>query len=498
MVENPRTPADWQPRFARVVLAGSLFLGLLVLAPDVYFGLGSAAMLIVLVLYLAAGAIVLARGSYNLQVASSMTLLAAAAISASFGGSAPSNGTFFILALITVATLLWSPAAGAAATGISLIVASLGAVLAATAATPPTPGLAGWIGLALAVLLFGLALVFGIRYLRHQPSNARTLSLTPPSVDQGQRSANEESLAQHGEALDKALEVGRIVSGIHDPKELADRIPRLVAQRFSCREVILYLVNEQGDQAIASGVSGESVELLPEGKQVVALDSESPIAQTIRAGIIRLSSEGDGALAVPLILGNRVLGALDLVPDDARTAGSQDLDAIQALASQVAVVLDNARAFQETERRLSHFGGPSPQANPTPWNPFAESPRLEYEVGRPATPGGADEIRVPLSLRDETIGTISLAADTDWSDEQRHLVEAVATQAALALENARLVEASQLAARREHTLAEITGQVWASPTVEGILRTAVEELGKALGAEQAVIELKTEDNDDSS
>ena len=71
-------------------------------------------------------------------------------------------------------------------------------------------------------------------------------------------------------------------------------------------------------------------------------------------------------------------------------------------------------------------------------------------------------------------------------------MEAVATQAALALENAQLVEASQLTARREHMLAEITGKVWASPTIESILGTAVEELGQALDAEQASIELKME------
>ena len=75
-------------------------------------------------------------------------------------------------------------------------------------------------------------------------------------------------------------------------------------------------------------------------------------------------------------------------------------------------------------------------------------------------------------------------------------MEAVATQAALALENARLVEVSQLSARREHMLAEITSKVWASTSIEGVLRTALQELAQALGADQATIELRAEQPDD--
>ena len=75
-------------------------------------------------------------------------------------------------------------------------------------------------------------------------------------------------------------------------------------------------------------------------------------------------------------------------------------------------------------------------------------------------------------------------------------MEAVATQAALALENARLMEASQLAASREHTLAEITAKVWGAATLEGVLRTAVQELAQAFGADRAIIELRTDTDHD--
>ena len=58
------------------------------------------------------------------------------------------------------------------------------------------------------------------------------------------------------------------------------------------------------------------------------------------------------------------------------------------------------------------------------------------------------------------------------------------------MENARLLEESRQVALRERLTAEITGKVWSSPNTEFILQTAIKELGRALRADEATIELK--------
>jgi GAF domain-containing protein len=116
-------------------------------------------------------------------------------------------------------------------------------------------------------------------------------------------------------------------------------------------------------------------------------------------------------------------------------------------------------------------------------------------MGETDSSPSAREIDVPMSLRDQIIGAISLASDSEWTEDQRSLVEAVVAQTALALANARLVEATQSTAQRERLLAEITGKVWSSPTVDGILRVAAGELGPAMGADLAEIELRLEAGD---
>jgi GAF domain-containing protein len=72
-------------------------------------------------------------------------------------------------------------------------------------------------------------------------------------------------------------------------------------------------------------------------------------------------------------------------------------------------------------------------------------------------------------------------------------MDAVAKQAAIALENARLVSESRQAAVRERMLAEINSKIWSAATIDSILQTAVKELGRRLDASQATIELHLDD-----
>jgi GAF domain-containing protein len=69
-------------------------------------------------------------------------------------------------------------------------------------------------------------------------------------------------------------------------------------------------------------------------------------------------------------------------------------------------------------------------------------------------------------------------------------IEAVASEAAIALEGARLLEETQRNAERERILAEISSKVRASTDINTVLRTAVLELGRTLRAAEGVIQLE--------
>ena len=69
------------------------------------------------------------------------------------------------------------------------------------------------------------------------------------------------------------------------------------------------------------------------------------------------------------------------------------------------------------------------------------------------------------------------------------MAETIAEQTALTIENLRLLEETQRRAAQERLVSEIAGQVRASLNPDTVLKTTIRELGRALGAEVASIEI---------
>jgi GAF domain-containing protein len=200
-------------------------------------------------------------------------------------------------------------------------------------------------------------------------------------------------------------------------------------------------------------------------------------------------------LALPLISKGRAVGALSVQSEEPEAFDQEDILVLQSIADTLAVAIENARLFQETERNLEEMRISQRAYMTKTWaQPAQENAGFEYAMATDDISPNAEisEIDVPLVLREQIIGQLHLEGQQDWTPEERSLVEAVATQAALAMENARLLEESQQMALRERVAAEITGKIWSSPNTEYILQTAIKELGRVLRADEAMVELKIE------
>ena len=113
---------------------------------------------------------------------------------------------------------------------------------------------------------------------------------------------------------------------------------------------------------------------------------------------------------------------------------------------------------------------------------------------------GKNVLDIPLVLRGQKIGKLSLQRKSefqDWTPQEEVVANDVATQAALALENIRLVERTRQRASREQAIASIAARIRETLDLETVLRTSAREIQRALNLQEAEVRLIHQDKPDA-
>ena len=320
----------------------------------------------------------------------------------------------------------------------------------------------------------------------------------------------EQQVVERTKQLSATNEVGRVASSSLDPDELLAKVILLVPERFGYYYAAIYLLDPSEKWAELKEATGEAGKLLRQNRHRLEVAGRSMVGTAIRektARIAQIASEEKqryenpilpytrSEIALPLIVGDRVLGALNVQSTKESDFGPQVIETMQNMAGQVAIALENARLFQEAQHNIREMRTIQQQYLLEGWSGFTaqKEAELEYQVGD-VPDEKSKKIEVSISLRDQVLGQIRFESTEDWTPEQESLANAVATQAAIALENARLISESRQIAVYERMLAEINSKIWSSATIDGVLQTAVKELGRRLSASQATIELNMDES----
>ncbi len=303
-------------------------------------------------------------------------------------------------------------------------------------------------------------------------------------------------------------EVGRVATSTLDPDDLINRVVNLLTEEFGYYYSAVYLTDHMNKWAELKDATGEAGRVLKESEHRLEVDSSTIIGKTIRSRHAQIALDvGDKAvrfnypllpytrseISVPLYVGDRILGAIDVHSSQEAAFGEQDIETLQNMANQVAISLDNARLFQATNQNLQEMHHIQKQYLRKSWiDASLPGGEISLAIGDGSESNDKNLVEVPIALRDQIIGQLSLESDETLSPDEQNWIQAIATQTALALENARLLDESQSAAIREKFVTEITSKIWSSTTTDGVLQTAVRELGKILDATEATIELDIE------
>jgi GAF domain-containing protein len=191
------------------------------------------------------------------------------------------------------------------------------------------------------------------------------------------------------------------------------------------------------------------------------------------------------------------------------------------MADQIAVTIDNAYLFAELRERLHEMEESQRLYVREQWTGLAPR-RISpfYERARPdAAPlddvalSQAEEVALrremvvkldgdegtgeaalmtPITLRGQIIGALGLQETEDrrqWTEDEIALIEAVADQMALAIENVRLLEETRQLAGWEQTLSDMTARFSRSLDTETLLQTAIQELGDLLQVDEVSVHI---------
>ncbi len=158
--------------------------------------------------------------------------------------------------------------------------------------------------------------------------------------------------------LQTAAEVSRQVTALLDTDELLTQVVQLVKSRFNFFHVQVYLYDKESDMLVLRAGSGPPH---PSPEHRLPLDHPGSLTaraartgQTVMVNEIKHQPELDTGLflpdvqsqiSAPLVAGSTVLGVLEIQDTTPRRFQRADISAIETLAGQLAIALQNARIF---------------------------------------------------------------------------------------------------------------------------------------------------------
>jgi GAF domain-containing protein len=337
--------------------------------------------------------------------------------------------------------------------------------------------------------------------------------------------------------LQAAAEVGRAAATIRDLDNLLTQVTHLINERFGFYHVGIFLLDQRREFAVLKAANSDG------GQRMLAREHRLEIGQVGIVGHVVAQREPRVALdvgkdavffdnpdlpttrsemALPLIVGNEILGALDVQSEEEKAFTSDDITILQVLADQVAVAIESASLFAEQQETLESTVRSYGDISRASWKEFLSanpamgfvstsdvdifsSPKewtpemIEATQKRDIVQMDDRSVAIPIILREQVLGVARFKKSENshpWSKEELELLDSLTDQLEVSLESARLYRDTQRRAERERLVSSITTKIRSTDDPKVMLQTAVSELKEVLKADrgQMVIQPKIEED----
>jgi len=301
-----------------------------------------------------------------------------------------------------------------------------------------------------------------------------------------------------------AARISRETATLEDIDELVNRAINLIANSFRLYHAQVFLVDDAKINAQLVYSRGDAGRQMLARKHRLPIGGDSIIGRVTATGrpVIVNDTGNIGAgeahrfnpilpdtrseMALPLQIGDDIIGALDLQSAEANRFSERDIETFQLLADQLAIAMYKTRLLRQSDARVRQIEMLNRQLTQTAWE------ELEREVGlerayrynlMDVEAGDLDAsitetrrmISVPIAIRGEVIGTINAAPpeNGEFTKGDFSVLNSVAQRVALAVENARLFQETQTTLIETETLYQTSRYLNEAETMEGIIEAII-------------------------
>jgi PAS domain S-box-containing protein len=287
-----------------------------------------------------------------------------------------------------------------------------------------------------------------------------------------------------------AAEVGQRLTAMRDLDTLLAEAAEIIRARFDLYYTQIYLTNPAGTVLVLhAGTGAVGRELLrrnhrlpigPDSINGAAAAERRPVlvSDTAASGVFRpnpLLPDTRSEVSVPLLVGDRVVGALDLQSVQPGAFTDDNLPAFQALAGQLAIAIENANLFADVQEAHAEVETQARRLTRDAWRDFLNGVDRRELLGYtydqaglappagPFSPNGEQALSAPILVTGEPVGALHLEAEASrrWAETEIELVQTVAQQVAQQIENLRLLaEAERARAEAEQASRRLTREGW--------------------------------------
>ena len=176
-----------------------------------------------------------------------------------------------------------------------------------------------------------------------------------------------ESLQRQNTYLAASAEIGNLVTSTLNINTIFTRTVNLISDRLGFYFTGIYAIDEDGFHAVLREGTGGAGEAMKLQKHRVAVGSQTIVGKASESGETYIANDisteplyqpnpllldTQSEVAIPLKVGGRVLGVIDIQSTQPQIFAANDLSVLQSLADQVAVAINNAILYEESQELI--------------------------------------------------------------------------------------------------------------------------------------------------